>query len=121
MLSNYPPGVTGHELEIAGPDWEGEIEVTCGTEDVMVAMLAVDDLETMKRIAAVKGAQGAGKQRDADVIQMTMRRALSRLVTLDLKVCPFVGSVEAWRYGGVTHWACPVCGVEHDEGPEDGE
>ena len=25
-MSNYPPGVTGNEYEIAGPDWEEEIE-----------------------------------------------------------------------------------------------
>lgn len=24
MTSNYPPGVTGNEYEIAGPDWEAE-------------------------------------------------------------------------------------------------
>lgn len=28
-LSNYPPGVTGNEFEIAGPDWEHEVEGTC--------------------------------------------------------------------------------------------
>lgn len=28
-LSNYPPGVTGNEFEIAGPDKEWEIEREC--------------------------------------------------------------------------------------------
>lgn len=28
-MSNYPPGVTGNELRIAGPDWDGDIEREC--------------------------------------------------------------------------------------------
>jgi hypothetical protein len=35
MFSNYPPGVTGNELEIAGPDSEKEAtqEVECRNDD----------------------------------------------------------------------------------------
>lgn len=29
MLSNYPPGVTGNEYQIAGPDWEQEDHRYC--------------------------------------------------------------------------------------------
>ena len=29
MPSNYPPGVTGNELEIAGPDYEEELDERC--------------------------------------------------------------------------------------------
>jgi hypothetical protein len=29
MASNYPPGVTGREYEIAGPDTEREADGTC--------------------------------------------------------------------------------------------
>jgi len=28
-LSNYPPGVTGNEYEIAGPDYETEVDGEC--------------------------------------------------------------------------------------------
>ncbi len=28
-LSNYPPGVTGNEIEIAGADWENETDKEC--------------------------------------------------------------------------------------------
>ncbi len=31
MASNYPPGVTGNELEIAGPDYENESDELCPT------------------------------------------------------------------------------------------
>jgi hypothetical protein len=30
-MSNYPPGVTGNEYEIAGPDYEREIDEPCPT------------------------------------------------------------------------------------------
>lgn len=29
MTSNYPPGVTGNEYEIAGPDYEKETDIPC--------------------------------------------------------------------------------------------
>lgn len=118
MLSNYPPGVTGNELEIAGPDWEGEIEVTCGERDVSLQCMENGDIDNIKRIASVKGAQGSGKTRDADVIQQSLRRALSRLIDVTLAVCPFEGEVAAWRYRRVLHWQCPLCGTEHER--EDG-
>lgn len=28
-LSNYPPGVTGNELQISGPSWESTEDVIC--------------------------------------------------------------------------------------------
>ena len=28
-VSNYPPGVTGNEYEIAGPDYERELDTSC--------------------------------------------------------------------------------------------
>ena len=28
-MSNYPPGVTGNEYEIAGPDYEKESDIPC--------------------------------------------------------------------------------------------
>ena len=31
MNSNYPPGVTGNEYEIAGPDYERDVDEKCPT------------------------------------------------------------------------------------------
>lgn len=28
-MSNYPPGVTGNEYEIAGPSWTGIMDIEC--------------------------------------------------------------------------------------------
>ena len=40
MSFNYPPGVTGNEYEIAGPDWEVEVTgecPSCGHDDSLLA------------------------------------------------------------------------------------
>jgi len=35
-MSNYPPGVTGNELQIAGPAWESTESVDCPECDMSV-------------------------------------------------------------------------------------
>lgn len=39
MINNYPPGVTGSEYEIAGPDWEREVDDFCSRCDIITASL----------------------------------------------------------------------------------
>ena len=85
-MSNYPPGVTGRELQIAGPDWEDEIEVTCRAKNVTW-------------LVAAAGEKG---------------KAAPKLMDFDFDECPYEGAVDAWGYHRVTHWTCPACGTEHD-------
>ena len=45
MRSNYPPGVTGNEYQIAGPDYERESEtpcLECGEDAVLVQGYRLD-------------------------------------------------------------------------------
>ena len=101
-MSNYPPGVTGNEFEIAGPSWEGEIERTCEQTDVEIKVAGVDATEYADAIQAGK----AG----------TFEGFLRSLVTITLPDCLFIDmEVPAWSYGGVLHWKCPVCGHEYEE------
>jgi hypothetical protein len=44
---SYPPGVSGREYEIAGPDWAGEVHRTCGASVVTIKVKRFDDDETM--------------------------------------------------------------------------
>ena len=37
---NYPPGVTGNEFEIAGPDYEQEVDGECGNGHTELVELA---------------------------------------------------------------------------------
>ncbi len=39
MLSNYPPGVTGNEYEISGPEREWEEEAICPLCEIEAVML----------------------------------------------------------------------------------
>lgn len=118
-MSNYPPGVTGRELEIAGPDWEGDIERECTNTDIELEIILPEDIKSLKSIAAATGSQGSGKRRDADIMQQSMKRFFSRMLTVSLDECPFSGEVEAWSYGKVLHWTCPVCEREYEESDYD--
>lgn len=102
-LSNYPPGVTGNEIQIAGPSWEGEITRTCTAEDVEVEILGTDAL-------ALLAENRAG--RTTTMVVDFVRSAYSAY----LPECPFIdGEVYAWAYDGVLSWTCPVCGGEYEE------
>ena len=41
-LSNYPPGVSGNELELAGPSWEGMVERTCTAQNVQLKVVGAE-------------------------------------------------------------------------------
>lgn len=43
VMSNYPDNVTGREYEIAGPDWDGDIERTCATKNVTITIVDRED------------------------------------------------------------------------------
>lgn len=109
-MSNYPPGVTGNELEIAGPSWEGEVVRSCKEHDVEVQILG-DEVHKILAARKVSTAYGA----------VTAEDIASHAVVVVLPECPFIDmEVDAWAYGGVLHWTCPVCGAEYDEDGEDG-
>jgi len=40
---NLPPGVTGREYAISGPDWDGDIERTCATKNVTITIVDRED------------------------------------------------------------------------------
>ena len=40
---NLPPGVTGREYAISGPEWDGEIERTCATKNVTITIVDRED------------------------------------------------------------------------------
>lgn len=48
IMSSYPPGVTGNEFEIAGPDYEQEEERTCDSNDVTIKVWRRDSEELME-------------------------------------------------------------------------
>lgn len=120
-MSNYPPGVTGNEYAIAGPDYEAEEDRDCAEECAeFVSLTHVDaflgDLARRLLEAAAHGAQGssfeAAMKSGADGVKV----ALGELKALAVdKPCEFSGEVMVTGYGGQRWWTCPSCGSETTE------
>ena len=111
-MSNLPPGVTGNELEIAGPDWEGEIHRSCDNTDASVITVHPD---LVSRIETYKTAQRDDIRQRAEVSIMNIIRWYSPINYEEIGDCPWEGDVSAWAYGGVLHWTCPICRYDHEE------
>jgi hypothetical protein len=111
LMSNYPPGVTGFERQIAGPSSE--------VEDTMeVGPCAKFDLLSIRHVTRY-GTYALGALRMPKSPGMTNPYRRVRGV-----VCTFEGGeVEGTLEDHVTfYWDCPVCGQENDtevEPPED--
>lgn len=104
-MSNYPPGVTGAEFAISGPDYEQVEQKTCGATNVMIGMVPGDELQS---------AISAGRAVD-----------ISSIVAFSGD-CPWVdGDVDVQGYRHERWWTCPACGTEHtyelDDGPDPDE
>ena len=111
--SNYPPGVTGSEYEIAGPSWEGEVNRECGRQaDLSPVTTTLRDaiIDVVREKVPIEKGRRA--------LQSALDEAMDYS---DQRECPFDGEVYAWAYGGVLHWTCPVCGYEHEEDGRDDE
>lgn len=120
MMSNYPPGVTGHEYEIAGPDAEYDDTRECGVEGASF-FVAGSHVQ-----AALSKAYALIKESD-DLTDPAIRRdalyaiadGLTSLERIEGRTCPFVGpvSIEAYRHSA--WWTCPICDARHDEEPDE--
>ena len=103
-MSNYPPGVTGLEFEIAGPDWDGEMDVECG---------AWADLWVVSNDLA-RGLKDAVGSKDQALVNAAISWADTEPVPVQTQgTCPFAGEVVAWTYAGELFWNCPVCDTGH--------
>lgn len=125
MSSNYPPGVTGRELHIAGPFWEGVVERTCEVPDAEIDVIAPrmrwayeQFKAAIRRIETGEEAHRWEWTTDEAVKRITMLIASDEVYeTITVPNCPFEGEVEAMRYSEHSGlmWTCPLCDAEHDE------
>jgi maleate cis-trans isomerase len=112
---SYPPGVTGNEYEIAGPDYEQEEKRACGQRDVVWHVVssagasAVALLVTQLR-KVVLDASGVEELR-----KLYSTALLAEGVDeVAFEVCPFDGEVLVQGFRGKRWWRCPGCGTEHE-------
>lgn len=117
MSSNYPPGVTGREPQIAGYP-EIERELTCDGEDVEVTIVDHRHLHEVGVIA--RGLREFTRELDGLTMMETKRRLRQMADLLEYHVrdsytttlehCPFSDELT-WTIDGFELSAeCPVCG-----------
>lgn len=123
-MSNYPPGVTGREYAIAGPDWEGTIEKECqadGTSFLVLGKVEADDFERIavqldmlhRRLYCEPGDHVALEE--LEMLRRYVQNVKRGIYEAQDEVCPFAGEVDAETYQGALSWTCPLCGTEHTE------
>lgn len=117
-MSNYPPGVTGNEPEIAGPSWEGQVERDC-PDGGEVYVVSRDLVRRMQLWQQTKDSHGDVLFYER-MLLAAVARDLKQLSPIDMD-CPFYGTVDAVIYGGTLRWECPLCGTEYEEEPEWGD
>jgi hypothetical protein len=119
-MSNYPPGVTGNEYEIAGADAEWIEERQCNNDEFDYVMVSPE---------AFKYASELGSRcwnlNDRDEIIKEIGKHLRQLNTLfnltggsgevQHGKCGFVGDVMLESYRDKIYWSCPTCGKDHEE------
>lgn len=122
-MSNYPPGVTGNEYAIAGPDAEFDLDVTCADDGdggaVSISVVDATARSALKNLQTflVKALE-AFDSGDADAARRWVAQAKGQAFMaghddVELERCPFVGTVTVQAFHGEMWWDCPLCGMEH--------
>jgi hypothetical protein len=114
-MSNYPPGVTGNEYAISGPEFERDEYRECPTSNVTIRTVPK---QTEVRIKAAID-QLRNNPRSQSQVIMHLQFALSDIEDVEIDECPFAGDVTVQGYDGIMSWECPVCRVDHEETPEE--
>ena len=126
-MSNYPPGVTGHESAVSGfPILDASVE--CGQEDVsgVPTALVMSLLNDIAQALTAPG--GLYLDRPDHLVRDDVARARQRIEDARdaLKAakgehveCGFEGDVEAEVQYGTRVWVCPWCDTEHADNIEE--
>lgn len=114
-----PPGVTGNEFPIAGPDREFDDHRECTSQGFPVKTITdygVKQIET-----AIESLRNRD-QSDSVLSAINVNAAIARLRDAQSDIrdtdvdgeCPFEGDVTIMQYNGIESWECPVCRVVHE-------
>lgn len=115
-MSNYPPGVTGNEFEIAGPDREVTETRECEAQDQHFHVLTRDGRNALAELGGIVAEvhdSGTVHPTTFDAILSVTRRVEREVVSVEEADCPFVGEVDVAYFRSSCWWTCPVCGSEH--------
>ena len=120
-MSNYPPGVSGNEYEIAGPDneWEDD-DFACSNDEFEYVMISPATFEYISEMSRLYYMENHLAQ-----IRDNLRHRLSLLsayidssnITTEVQYgkCGYAGTVLKESYRDQVWWNCPHCGKRYEE------
>lgn len=119
-MSNYPPGVTGNEYEIAGADSEWcDNDFECNNQEFKYVRITPYALKKIEELV-----NGYYKTQHLDSIKENLYKKLSVLHAAiatgpDTEIitgpCGYVGSVDKQSYREDIWWECPRCRKSYEE------
>lgn len=108
-MSNYPPGVTGNEWQIAGPE-EREVSLACSSEGFTA--LTITGYGKDQIAQAIEDLSG---EPNPTLALSRLHSALSDIADVDIDgPCPFEGDVTVYQTDGPPTWECPLCRTLHE-------
>ena len=120
-MSNYPPGVSGLEYEIAGPDdeWEDE-DFQCTNDEfeyVMISPYAFNYASQLaKKFMRTDSLEDAKENLYKYLSHLNACINLSSMTTeVQYTKCGYVGAVLKQSYRDDIWWDCPQCGKTYEE------
>lgn len=113
-MSNYPPGVSGNEYPISGPDFDGELKRACLAQNGRVKAQHIELAESLRFIRSICSNERLTLKDIASHLDHAIELATHTFM-VDFDECPFEGEVAAYGYRGLIEWTCPLCGFEHEE------
>ena len=119
-MSNYPPGVTGNEYEIAGGNeseeyWECESMVKAVVVNMPMIQEMSEDIFTV--FTKLREHSYTSYQALVDQKVKSIKRTLENLTHSDDAIevdCGFYGNVLMESYKNKKWWSCPNCKKEHE-------
>lgn len=117
MSSNFPPGVSGNEWQIAGPDHEIDDTRECKSEGVTVKTITDFALLNLDHaLEILSGFESKGKPLTSlHAVTAYIQAAKGDVLEGEIVgECPFVGVVTVTYYQGTETWECPVCRTLHE-------
>lgn len=118
-MDNYPPGVTGREFEIAGPDSEWEEEFECDNSNFQYVMIPPSTFKFCSDMGKLKWKiEGQNKLEKnwyhyASMMDVMFNNG-SMTTEVQTEECGFAGDVIKYSYRDNVWWDCPRCGKTYE-------
>jgi predicted RNA-binding Zn-ribbon protein involved in translation (DUF1610 family) len=119
-MSNYPPGVSGLEYEIAGPDNEWEEEFECENTNLRYVRISEHAFKYCSNIGKkIHKSEGIQYLKENFYNHASTINVMFNMPDISPEVivteCDYVGIVLKESYRGKVYWECPSCGKPYEK------